>query len=168
MHILYKYLHTSINMSVSESETERKTGRERERETERNTGACMCLSADWDLRTTRGVLCFCLCVCMCLRDSQFLSLSPSVFMWPRVLVSCVWRWLTLAAPIGLTDLRRLGGDPDRPSWNREGVAGRHHPDRCHHKSCRCCWCCPPESARWAPDAASQGIGSRWGPPPHRQ
>lgn len=40
MHILYKYIHTPVNMSVSESETRvRETGRERE--TERQAHACV-------------------------------------------------------------------------------------------------------------------------------
>lgn len=56
MHILYKHLHTPVNMSVSESETERKTGRERDREKYRRMHVSKCgLRFAAESRATRGV-----------------------------------------------------------------------------------------------------------------
>ncbi len=129
----------------------------REWERDRETGACMCLSADWDWLLKAGATRVCLCRCVCMVvERAALSLSPSAFMWPRCPVSCVSRWLTPAALLGSAALRMLGGDPGWRSWNREGAAALRRLGRFRRKSCRYCWCCRPESGRWAPNAADTG------------
>lgn len=82
MHILYKYLHTPVNMSVSESETERKTGRERDREKYRRMHVSKCgLRFAAESRATRGVFVFSsVCVYLCERQLLSLSFSFSVYV----------------------------------------------------------------------------------------